>query len=151
MPMVDDKSAGKQISICKIVLPDLVNKTPSDAAKYWVLPHKRKLQIDLFCKELLLEEKVMFPGSTAFSISPNNMVYTLRGFATIPENFHVYSPRSFLEGRAPFCGFLQLGGSSSYYRVTVAFSLDPELQDLEIWGGETNYICQLEISTSCNF
>ena len=31
--MVDEKSAGKQISICKIVSLDLVNKTPSDAAK----------------------------------------------------------------------------------------------------------------------
>ena len=150
--MVDEKSAGKQKSICKIVLPDLVNKTPSDAVKWSVLPHKRNQEgaaaSDCF---VLLEEEVTFPSSAAFSISPNNMVYTLRGFAIISENFHVYSPRSFLEGRAPFCGFLQLGGSSSYYRVTVAFSLDPELQDLEIWGGETNYICQLEISTSCNF
>ena len=133
--MVDEKSAGKQKSICKIVLPDLVNKTPSDAIKCCLIKGSRKvrqLQIALFCKELLLKEKVMFLSSAAFSISPNNMVYTLRGFALFSENFHVYSPRSFLEGRAPFCGFLQLGGSSSYYRVTVAFSLDPELQDLEI-------------------
>ena len=131
--MVDEKSAGKQKSICKIVLPDLLNKTPSDAAKCCLIKRSRKvrqLQIALFCKEFLLEEEVMFPGTAAFNISQNNMVYnTLRGFALISENFHVYSPRSFLEGRAPFCGFLQLGGSSSYYRVTVAFSLDPELQD----------------------
>ena len=48
----------------------------------------------------------------------------------ISENFHVCSRRSFLQGRAPFCGFLL--GALLLTRVTVAFSLSPYIQK-DIW------------------